>query len=121
MNTDALRQRYLMIGVEALPDSKLAREYGCGHRVFFLAASNGEWLVLLDSVGSRVRVARRDVSLAKVYSSAGKAIPFELDKDTGHILAFIGVRKDKDGDYEEWKDMAPWAKHDPAFNSAIRR
>ena len=120
-NLDSLRQRYLTIGIEALPDSKLAREYGCGQRTFLLVASNGEWLNLLDTSGERVRVARRDVSLSKVFDSAGKSIPFELDKETGHVLVFVGMRKDKEGEYEEWKDMAPWAKHDPAFNRALRR
>lgn len=120
MTAETLRQQYPTIGIEFVHESRYCKQYGSGQRIFFLIASNGEYVILRDIKGCKIKVPRIEVALKKIYDTNGKGRKFEIDKDTGHVHVMKSTKKDKEGEYEEWEDLVPWAKHDKEFDPAVR-
>ena len=117
---ESLRSKYLAIGCMISIGSRLAGRYE-GNRAFFVAACNGENVVVYDVLGAKTEAKRSDFMLQHVYDQQGKPMRFEIDADTGHIHVFKGMTVDETGtEVEVWIDKLPWAKYDPDFDMEVQ-
>ena len=117
---ESLRAKYLAVGCMISVGSRLAGRYE-GNRSFFVAACNGENVVVYDVLGVKTEAKRADFVLQQVYDPNGRPVRFEIDEDTGHIHVFKGLTLDETGaEVETWTDKGPWAKYDSEFDMAVQ-
>lgn len=119
---EVMRKKYVALGCDLAPESRLVSKFGSGFRIFFIAACNGEAVVAYDVAGNKVKGPRKSFVLRQVYNESGKPVRHEIDPDTGHLLLFAGIATESDTgeQYEQWHDKFPWEKYDPAFDKALK-
>lgn len=117
---ESLRAKYLAVGCMISVGSRLAGRYE-GNRVFFVAACNGENVVVYDVLGVKTEARRADFVLQHVYDPQGRPVRFEIDEDTGHLQVFKGTTTDETGaEVEIWTDRLPWTKYDAEFDMEVQ-